>query len=93
MNQLDDQSSIVPVRNPTPEQLSVLRIKLLELRETVLRCDDGKVPTLFVGRDIASGLPSSVIDNIIDNIAYIDSADELDMHYVWNYTPVKYTIL
>ena len=86
VNQLDDQSSIVPVCNPTPEQLSVLRFKLLELRETVLRCDDGKVPTLFVGRDIASRLPSSVIDNIIDNIAYIDSADELDMHYVWNYS-------
>ena len=34
-----------------------------------------------------------MIDSVIDNIAYIDSADELDMHYMWNYSSQIYDIV
>ena len=88
VDEVDDLSAMVPVRSPTPEQLSMLRTKLCELREAVFT--SGEIPTLFVGRDIASGFPLSVIDSVIDNI---DSADELDMHYVWNYSSQIYDII
>lgn len=82
-----------PVRNPTIEQLTELRVKLLQFRDTILQCCDPEV-NLFVGADIASGLPVSVIDSIIENVEFIGNPADLDlMCHVWNYSSDIFDII
>ncbi len=79
----DDDFTLTPVRQPSPEQLNELEKKLHALREEKI---DAAVP-LFVGNDIASGFPLYVIDIVVSKSQYISSSEDLkELCLVWNYT-------
>ena len=69
-----------------------MRAKLFEFRNTLLHRSVGI--NLLVGSDIASGLPVSVIDSVIENVQFIDGPADLDrMCHVWNYSDEIFDII
>ncbi len=79
----DDDLTLTPVRQTSPEQLNELEKILHALREEKI---DAAVP-LFAGNDIASGFPLYVIDIVVSKSQYISSSEDLEeLCLVWNYT-------
>ena len=72
------------VRHPTPEELCELEKRLFQLRNKHLSIND--VP-LYVGGDIASGLPVHAIESVLNNVSYISEPQDLeDLCFVFDHS-------
>ena len=70
----------VEPRRVVDEQRKVLRRRILEFRETLLQRMMGssqQVP-MYVGVDIACGLPQTLVDSIVNNCEYIHTVTDLE---------------
>ena len=82
------ESSPAPVRVVTQALCDLLQTHLMEFRGCVLRSahESCEGAPLYVGLDVASGLPSAVIGSIITHCEFIaDSFDLEEKCLVWNY--------
>lgn len=80
----DDSDDDRPV---SPEQRTLIKEKLIELRSSMLYSTlQSKIP-LYTGSDLATGLPMSLIDSIVENCHKIHCESDLDDHFaVWHST-------
>ena len=71
----------------SPEQRALIKVKLTELRSRILfSAVESNIP-LYTGLDLATGLPISLIDSIVDNCHKIHSETDLDNNFaVWHST-------
>ena len=78
----------------SPEQRALIKVKLTELRSRILfSAVESNVP-LYTGLDLATGLPTSLIDSIVDNCHKIHSETDLDNHFaVWHSTKELMSII
>ena len=74
-------------RSVTPEERALLKKKLIELRSRMLHSAIQSSLPLYTGSDLATGLPSSLIDSLVDNCHKIHTESDLDDHFaVWYLT-------
>ena len=71
----------------SPEQRALIKVKLTELRSRILfSAVESNIP-LYTGLDLATGLPISLIDSIVDNCHKTHSETDLDNNFaVWHST-------
>ena len=72
----EDECSPVPDRDVTDVKIHTLRSRLLELRSCLLL--PARCTSLYVGDDIACGLPLQTIDTIVHNCRSIHSASDIE---------------
>jgi hypothetical protein len=71
-----DECSPVPDRDVTDSKIHTLRSRLLELRSCLLL--PAGCTSLYVGGDIACGLPLQTVDTVVQNCKSIHSASDIE---------------
>ena len=84
----EDSDGEEAVRTVTQTERGLLRTHLMEFRDTVLHSTHKQCEgvSAFVGDDIVCGLPSEMVDSVVDNCEFIsDSFDVEEKCLVWNW--------
>lgn len=84
----DDESSPTCVlREVTEQQRHLLRCKLMDFRSILLLHSVTDTVTLYVGEDLACGLPVHTIDTIVQHCEQIHSVSDLEeLCGIWQFT-------
>ena len=84
---LPTEKEVCPVRDVSDSQRQQLRQALLKFRSSLLQNCGLSDASLYIGQDLASGMPLSLIDSIVDSCHLFESVDDLEeLCAVWNYT-------
>ena len=92
----DDTDEEEFVRIVTQAQRDLLRTRLMEFRDMVLHStrEQCEGMSTYVGFDIVSGLPSEMIDSVVDNCEFVvDSFDVEEKCLVWNWAGEIFRII
>ena len=84
----DDEDGEEFVRTVTPAERRLLRTRLMEFRDIVLHSTHELCEGMstYVGDDIVCGLPTEMVDSVVDNCEFIsDSFDVEEKCLVWNW--------
>jgi len=84
----EDRDGEEAVRTVTQAERDLLQTRLMEFRDTVLHstCEQCEGMFAYVGDDIVCGLPSNMVDSVVDNCQFIsDSFDIEEKCLVWNW--------
>ena len=81
-------------RSVCPAQRALIKEKLIELRSGMLYSAIQSNLPLYTGSDLATGLPTSLIDSLVENCHKIHAESDLDDHFaVWRSTKDIMTII
>lgn len=79
----EEECSPPPDRVVTEEQVQLLRLRLMELRSSLLL--PAGSTSLYVGEDLACGLPLQTVDTIVQNCRTIHTESDLeDLCGIWH---------
>ncbi len=84
-----------PVRVVSPSERDELRLRLLEFRRTVLEStrEESDGESLYVGLDFVCGLPSSMIDTVVDSCEFLSDSFDVEKCLLWNWAADIYRII
>ena len=82
------------LRHVTPEAREELRSRLFAFRDAQLKTGESTEVTLYVGTDLATGFPLSLVNCIADNAEYIHTINDLEETCtVWRYSEKLMSII
>ena len=85
--QVKNVPEIRPTRNVSDSQRQRVRQLLLSHRESLLQSDLESDTPLYVGEDLASGMPLTLIDSVVDHCHLIHTITDLEeLCAIWNYS-------
>ncbi len=91
-----DEPDALPVRLVSQSERDQLRLRLVKFRDMVLQSarEECEGNSLYVGLDFVCGLPSSMIDTVVDSCEFLsDSFDVEEKCLLWNWAGDIYRII